>query len=44
LGDEGLGLVGERVVEVDFSHEGGGQLTASVDSGIFRRERNDDCI
>jgi hypothetical protein len=44
LGDEGLGLVGERVVEMDFGHEGGGQLMALVDGGIFRRERNDDCI
>ena len=44
LGDEGLGLVGERVVEMDFVHEGGGQLIALVDSDIFRRERNDDCI
>src|SRR5882762_1312101 len=44
FGDEGLGLVGERVVEVDFGHGCGDQLTASVDGGIFWRERNDDCI
>ncbi len=44
FGDEGLGLVGERVVEMDFGHEGGGQLMALVDGGIFRCERNDDCI
>lgn len=44
LGDEGLGLVGERVVEMDFGHEGGGQATVLVDGGIFWRERNDDCI
>ena len=44
LGDEGLGLVGERVVEVNFGHGCGGQLMALVDGGIFRRERNDDCI
>jgi hypothetical protein len=44
LRDEGLGLVGEGVVEADFGHEGGGQLMASVDGGIFRCERNDDCI
>ena len=44
LGDEGLALVGERVVEMDFGHEGGGQLMALVDGGIFRCERNDDCI
>jgi hypothetical protein len=44
LGDEGLGLVGEGVVEMDFGHQGGGQLMALGDGGIFQRERNDDCI
>ena len=36
LGDEGLGLVGEGVVEMNFGHGCGGQLMALVDSGIFR--------
>jgi len=31
-------------VEMDFGHEGGGQLVESVESGIFWCERNDDCI
>jgi hypothetical protein len=44
LRDKGLGLVRERVVEADFGHEGSGQLMSSRDSGIFRLERNDDCI
>jgi len=44
LRDEGLGFVGQRVVEANFHIEAVVSYLLLVVSGLFRRKTNDDCI